>query len=136
MNLDLGFVTSFGKGSKERTVPLGQPATQWVRRYLAVRSRLLGDRTSPLLFVSDTGERITRQVFWKRIVFFGQRAKLGHVTPHLIRHSFATHLLENSADLRAVQMMLGHSDISTTEIYTHVTNERLREIYRKYHPRA
>lgn len=136
VNLELGFVTAFGKGSKERTVPLGQPATQWVRRYLTVRSRLLDDKISPLLFVSDNGDRISRQAFWKRIVFFGQSAKLGHVTPHLIRHSFATHLLENSADLRSVQMMLGHSDISTTEIYTHVTNERLREIYRKYHPRA
>ena len=136
VNLDLGFVNAFGKGSKERTVPLGEPATRWVGKYLAVRNRLLGDRNSPLLFVSDNGLKITRQAFWKRLVFFGQCAKVGHVTPHLIRHSFATHLLENSADLRSVQMMLGHSDISTTEIYTHVTNERLREIYRKYHPRA
>lgn len=136
VNLDLGFVTAFGKGSKERTVPLGQPASEWVRKYLAVRSRLLDGRSSPLLFVGNNGLRITRQTFWKRIVFFGERARIGHVTPHLIRHSFATHLLENSADLRSVQMMLGHSNISTTEIYTHVTNERLREIYLKYHPRA
>ena len=136
VNLDLGFVTAFGKGSKERTVPLGQPATEWVRKYLSVRNRLLDGRSSHLLFIGKSGLRITRQAFWKRIVFFGESARIGHVTPHLIRHSFATHLLENSADLRSVQMMLGHSNISTTEIYTHVTNERLREIYRKYHPRA
>lgn len=136
LNLDLGFVTAFGKGSKERTVPLGEPATKWVRHYLPVRGRLLGDKNSSLLFVNDHGLMISRQAFWKRIVFLGESARIGHVTPHLIRHSFATHLLENSADLRSVQMMLGHSDISTTEIYTHVTNERLREIYRKYHPRA
>lgn len=136
VNLDLGFVTAFGKGSKERTVPLGLPAAHWVRQYLIVRNKLLGRKTSALLFVNNKGERITRQAFWKRIVSYGQMAKLGQVNPHLIRHSFATHLLENSADLRSVQMMLGHSDISTTEIYTHVTNERLREIYLKYHPRA
>ncbi|MFY9609710.1 MAG: site-specific tyrosine recombinase XerD [Blastocatellia bacterium] len=136
VNLDLGFVTAFGKGSKERTVPLGRPAIHWLSQYLIVRNNLLSGKTSTLLFISDKGAGITRQSFWKRIVFFGHRARLGQVTPHLIRHSFATHLLENSADLRSVQMMLGHSDISTTEIYTHVTNERLREIYRKYHPRA
>lgn len=136
VNLDLGLVTAFGKGSKERTVPLGRAATHWLRQYLIVRANFLGGKASPLLFVSNKGKRITRQSFWKRIVFFGHSAKLGQVTPHLIRHSFATHLLENSADLRSVQMLLGHSDISTTEIYTHVTNERLREIYRKYHPRA
>ena len=136
VNLDLGLVTAFGKGSKERTVPLGRAATHWLRQYLIVRANFLGGKASPLLFVSNKGKRITRQSCWKRIVFFGHSAKLGQVTPHLIRHSFATHLLENSADLRSVQMLLGHSDISTTEIYTHVTNERLREIYRKYHPRA
>jgi integrase/recombinase XerD len=136
VNLELGLVTAFGKGSKERTVPLGRPATHWLRQYLIVRTKLLKGKASPLLFVSNKGGRISRQSFWKRIVFFGHSARLGQVTPHLIRHSFATHLLENSADLRSVQMMLGHSDISTTEIYTHVTNERLREIYRKYHPRA
>jgi len=136
INLDLGFVTALGKGSKERTVPLGRVAGDWTRKYLTVRGRLLGGKSSAFLFVSDNGARITRQAFWKRIVSLGQLARVGHVTPHLIRHSFATHLLENSADLRSVQMMLGHSDISTTEIYTHVTNERLREIYRKYHPRA
>lgn len=136
VNLDLGFVTAFGKGSKERTVPLGLPATHWLRQYLSVRNRIPGGKTSPLLFISNKGTRITRQAFWKRIALFGRQARLGRVTPHMIRHSFATHLLENSADLRSVQMMLGHSDISTTEIYTHVTNERLREIYRKYHPRA
>lgn len=136
VNLDLGLVNAFGKGSKERTVPLGECATHWLKQYLPVRARLLAERTSLLLFVGDRGRAITRQTFWRLIVGYGRVARLGHVNPHLIRHSFATHLLENSADLRSVQMMLGHSDITTTEIYTHVTNERLREIYDKYHPRA
>jgi integrase/recombinase XerD len=90
VNFDLGFVTAFGKGSKERTVPLGLPATHWLKQYLIVRNKILGSKTSPLLFISNKGARITRQAFWKRIVFFGQRARLGRVTPHMIRHSFAT----------------------------------------------
>ena len=136
VNLDLGFLITMGKGSKERTVPLGQSAINWTRRYLAVRPRLQAGKSSSLLFVSDKGSPITRQAFWKLIVAYGERSKIGHINPHLLRHSFATHLLENGADLRSVQMMLGHSDISTTQIYTHVTNERLRQIYKKFHPRA
>jgi integrase/recombinase XerD len=136
MNLDLGFLLTMGKGSKERTIPLGKSAISWARKYLAVRPRLLSGKTSSLLFVSDKGLPITRQSFWKMIVSYGEKSQLGHINPHLLRHSFATHLLENGADLRSVQMMLGHSNISTTQIYTHVTNERLRQIYKKFHPRA
>jgi integrase/recombinase XerD len=136
INLDLGFVITMGKGSKERTVPIGKSAISWMSKYLVARSRLLAEGTSPFLFISDKGSPISRQSFWKLIVAYGEKSKIGHISPHLLRHSFATHLLENGADLRSVQMMLGHSDISTTQIYTHVTNERLRQIYKKFHPRA
>jgi len=137
LNLDLGFLTVFGKGGKERAVPLGINAVEWTRKYLAIRPRLLArDKTTAALFINNGGHPLSRQAFWKLIVAYGERAGIGHITPHLLRHSFATHLLENGADLRSVQMMLGHSDISTTQIYTHITNERLREIYQKFHPRA
>lgn len=136
INFDLGFVTVFGKGGKERAVPLGLTAIEWTRKYLAARARSALPKTTRALFVSDGGSPLTRQALWRIVVSLGERAAIGHVTPHLLRHSFATHLLENGADLRSVQMMLGHSDISTTQIYTHITNERLREIYKKLHPRA
>jgi integrase/recombinase XerD len=137
VNLDLGFLTVFGKGGKERAVPLGMNAVKWIRKYNAVRPKLLAnEKTTPALFISEGGRPISRQAFWKLVVSYGDNAGIGHITPHILRHSFATHLLENGADLRSVQMMLGHSDISTTQIYTHITNERLREIYLKFHPRA
>jgi integrase/recombinase XerD len=136
VNLDLGYLITMGKGSKERTIPIGKSAISWTRKYLAARPRLLAGAASSFLFISDKGSPITRQSFWKLIMSYGEKSKIGRINPHLLRHSFATHLLENGADLRSVQMMLGHSDISTTQIYTHVTNERLREIYKKFHPRA
>jgi integrase/recombinase XerD len=136
VNLDLGLLTTLGKGSKERSVPLGKSAINWTQRYLGVRPALLKGKSSPFLFINQRGKPLTRKSFWNLIVAYGEKASIGHITPHLLRHSFATHLLENGADLRSVQMMLGHSDISTTQIYTHVTNERLREIYKKFHPRA
>ena len=137
LNLDLGFITVFGKGDKERAVPIGKTAVDWTRKYLLIRDRLAAqNKVAGPLFVADNGKPLTRQAFWRIVVSYGQKAGIGHITPHLLRHSFATHLLENGADLRSVQMMLGHSDISTTQIYTHITNERLREIYKKFHPRA
>jgi len=136
LNLDLGFLVTLGKGSKERTVPMGQSAVNWTRKYLPARARLRVAAGSPFVFVNARGQPMSRQSFWKLIVAYGEKARIGHITPHLLRHSFATHLIENGADLRSVQMMLGHADVSTTQIYTHVTNERLREIYKRYHPRA
>lgn len=136
VDIDAGLVTCLGKGSKERRVPVGSAAIEAIRRYLPARRRMAGDRPGDRLFVTSRGAPMTRQIYWKRLVEYGERAKLGRVTPHMLRHTFATHLLEHGADLRSVQMMLGHSDISTTQIYTHVTNERLREAYRKFHPRA
>lgn len=136
INLDTGLLTCLGKGSKERSVPFGRAAEEALRAYLPVRQQILKGKASSHLFLSAQGRPISRQQFWKAIVEYGERAGIGHITPHMIRHTFATHLLEHGADLRSVQLMLGHSDVSTTQVYTHVTNERLREVYESCHPRA
>ena len=139
VDLEASFLRTMGKGSKERIVPLGDAAIDYLDRYLR-ESRphfLRGRLASPFLFLTQQGGPMTRQYFWQLIVKYGLRCGLStKLSPHVLRHSFATHLLENGADLRAVQVMLGHADISTTQIYTHVTKERLKKIYQKFHPRA
>lgn len=138
VSLDMGYIKCSGKGSKERIVPLGTLAIQSCREYLApARNRLIKDREETALFVNHHGHRLTRQGFWKIVKKYADDAKIDkEITPHTLRHSFATHLLENGADLRSVQEMLGHADISTTQIYTHVTKGRLKEVYARTHPRA
>jgi integrase/recombinase XerD len=138
LDLSMGCVRCVGKGNKERLVPLGRKSLEALRRYLgAPRARLLRGRSSPLVFLNHHGSKMTRVGFWKVLKGYGRRAGLPpKLSPHKLRHSFATHLLERGADLRSVQAMLGHADISTTQIYTHVTQERLRQIYRAHHPRA
>ena len=138
VHLEAGYVLVYGKGSKERIVPIGNEAMKWARRYMGeTRERLLKKRESPFLFVNRSGKPMSRQNFWKSIKAYGRRAGIRkRIAPHLIRHSFASHLLERGADLRSVQLMLGHVDISTTQIYTHVTGERLKKIHQRYHPRG
>jgi integrase/recombinase XerD len=138
VNLDAGYLTCIGKGDKERLVPLGHEAGEWVRRYLSQgRPGLLRGRKSPWLFVNAKGGgRLSRVGFWKILKEYGVKAGVPRgLSPHVLRHSFATHLLERGADLRAIQMMLGHADLSTTQIYTHVLEARLRTVYDKFHPR-
>jgi integrase/recombinase XerD len=140
LHLDGGFLVAFGKGSKERVVPVGERAEVWLRDYLAaVRPALVAASASArhdFVFVNARGRSMTRQGFWKLLRAYGVAAGIAELSPHVLRHSFATHLLEHGADLRAVQMMLGHADISTTQIYTHIHQQRLRGVYDRYHPRA
>jgi len=138
VELNLGFIRVTGKGNKQRLVPLGEPAAQAIRVWLeSGRPRLLRRRASPYLFVTGRGTCMTRQCFWKLLGDYGRRAGVRRpLTPHVIRHTFATHLLEGGADLRSVQVMLGHADISTTQIYTHIARSRLRSTIDEHHPRA
>ncbi len=138
LQMDVGYLTAFGKRSKQRIVPLGEAAIVSLREYLQHgRPGLDKERGSHYLFLNRSGEGLTRQGFWKIIKRRGLEAGIKQsITPHIMRHSFATHLLENGADLRSVQAMLGHADISTTQIYTHVTRERLRKMHAQHHPRG
>ncbi len=138
VNLEGGYLTVVGKGSKERAVPIGTYARQRLVEYLQqARPQILAGRLSSCLFVNRAGRPLTRQGFWKRLRLAARRGGVGgKVSPHTLRHAFATHLVEGGADLRAVQMMLGHSDIATTQIYTHVARDRLRAVHRKFHPRG
>ena len=138
LHLDAGYLTCMGKGSKQRIVPIGREAVGWVRRYLeAGRGALLGPRRSPWLFVNARGGTgLSRVGFWKLLKQYGLQAGLTHgLSPHVLRHSFATHLLDRGADLRTIQAMLGHADLSTTQIYTHILQARLKAVYEQYHPR-
>jgi integrase/recombinase XerD len=140
VNLDACYLTCTGKGAKQRIVPIGDEAADWVRTYIReARPALLGKRTSPRLFVNarGVGAGLTRVGFWKILKAYAAGAGLTRrLSPHVLRHSFATHLLERGADLRAIQVMLGHADLSTTQIYTHVLEQRMRSIYDRFHPRA
>jgi integrase/recombinase XerD len=138
VSLDMGVVRVLGKGSKERLTPLGEEAVEWIDRYQKrARAGLLGARRSNALFVTPRGGPMTRQAFWKLIQRYALLAGIRRgISPHTLRHAFATHLINHGADLRVVQMLLGHADISTTQIYTHVARERLKQLHRKHHPRG
>jgi integrase/recombinase XerD len=127
-----------GKGSKERLVPFGAEAAEWLQRYLVqARAQILSGQVSDALFVTARGHEMTRQMFWKLVKKYALQAGISqHLSPHTLRHAFATHLLNHGADLRVVQMLLGHADISTTQVYTHVARERLRQLHEKHHPRG
>jgi len=138
LSMNQGVVRVFGKGSKERLVPVGEEALRWLQRYLAgPRAELLKDIPCEALFPSRRGTQMTRQTFWYRIKIYAERADIKkHLSPHTLRHAFATHLLNHGADLRVVQMLLGHSDLSTTQIYTHVAQQRMQELHEQHHPRG
>ena len=138
LKLDIGCLNAFGKGSKQRLIPLGDVALDLLREYLQNgRPQLLNTVNCDNVFLNRFGKPMSRQGFWKNLKKYALRAGISHeVYPHMLRHSFATHLLENGADLRAVQTMLGHADISTTQIYTHVIQERLKQLHQQFHPRG
>ena len=135
--LDAGFLRTIGKGSKERIVPFGDTARDVILKYMESGRLELDKHSDPHLFLSRLGRPMSRQSFWMKITRYARQADIkAHISPHVLRHAFATHLLENGADLRSVQMMLGHADISTTQIYTHVSRARLQKMYEAFHPRA
>lgn len=138
INLQIGYILTIGKGSKERIVPIGDAARGWIREYIERgRPRFLKDPSIPYLFLNPSGKRLSRQSFWKILKGYAREAAIKkRITPHTLRHSFATHLLQGGADLRSVQLMLGHADISTTQIYTHIHRERLKVIHKRFHPRG
>jgi integrase/recombinase XerD len=138
VNLRQGVVRTMGKGSKERLVPMGDTAIAWLQQYLREsRPDLLGAKSSDVLFPSRRGKEMTRQTFWHRIKIYAERAEIRKaISPHVLRHAFATHLLNHGADLRVVQLLLGHSDLSTTQIYTHVAQERMKSLHAQHHPRG
>ncbi len=137
VNLDVGYVKVMGKGLKERFVPVGKKAICALKQYINGARRKFDRNGSPYLFLNNRGKPFTRQGFWKMVKLYARKAGINKkITPHVIRHSFATHLLENGADLRSVQLMLGHSDISTTQIYTHLDRSYMKNVYKRCHPRA
>ena len=138
VNLNQGVLRIVGKGAKERLVPLGEEAMHWLQRYYrGARAELLGAQQSDVVFPSRRGQQMTRQTFWHRIKLHAAAAGIDKpISPHVLRHAFATHLVNHGADLRVVQMLLGHSDLSTTQIYTHVARERLQALHQRHHPRA
>lgn len=138
INMRQGVIRVMGKGSKERLVPIGEDALDWVNKYLDnARAELLNGKSSSILFISQHGKGMTRQTFWHRLKYYAEIAHIqSSLSPHTLRHAFATHLLNHGADLRVVQMLLGHSDVSTTTIYTHVAKARLQALYKEHHPRA
>ena len=136
LRLEVGFLVAFGKGSKERIVPVGEEAERWVGRYLREVRPVLASGRHQAVFVNRLGEPMSRVGFWKNLAAYGRMVGIPAVSPHVLRHCFATHLLEHGADLRAVQMMLGHASLSTTQIYTHIHQQRLKSLYDRHHPRA
>ncbi|WP_313290246.1 tyrosine-type recombinase/integrase, partial [Exiguobacterium sp.] len=137
LQLELGYLSCIGKGNKSRIIPMSSTSIESVRTYLDLARNSLGGQQTDDVFLNSRGDRLSRQGFWKMIKRRAKEAGIEkEITPHVLRHSFATHLLENGADLRVVQEMLGHADLSTTQMYTHVNKARLHDVYKKHHPRA